>query len=123
MTTRVFVYGTLRKGHYNHAMMRDATFVANASTFGKMYSAGSFPMVSIENHDNHLVEGEIYEVSDELLQRLDDLESHPKWYVRTLVETTSGPAEMYVMPAARMYKGMREIPSGDWNLLKMHHFK
>jgi gamma-glutamylcyclotransferase (GGCT)/AIG2-like uncharacterized protein YtfP len=49
-----------------------------------MYSLGSFPCITHEPTAPVIVE--VYEVNDYTLQRLDNLEGHPKFYRRDLVD-------------------------------------
>lgn len=71
--TKLFVYGTLMKGEGNHILMGDAEFKGKFKTQGKwgLINIGNFPALvpySLE------VEGELYEVDDEQLARIDRLE-------------------------------------------------
>ena len=80
-THRVFVYGTLKKGHYNNVLLDEAEFVGSAMTVGKdytMYNLGAFPGVKEGGCDS--ITGEVYIVDDEQLARLHQLEGHPTFY-------------------------------------------
>ena len=96
----VFVYGSLKRGFCNHGLLKDAKFIKHDQTKEaeyRMYSAGAFPMVS--NGDKH-IGGELYEVAEATLDRLDRLEGHPNWYKREQVylQGHDAPAWMYVIP-------------------------
>ncbi|XP_019957634.2 gamma-glutamylaminecyclotransferase B [Paralichthys olivaceus] len=93
--TRIFVYGTLKKGQPNYYRMFDgangkAQFLASALT------AERYPLVIASKHNipfllnipgqGRRVHGEIYEVDDEMLRFLDDFEGVPTLYQRTLVK-------------------------------------
>uniref|UniRef100_A0A3Q3FHL6 Gamma-glutamylaminecyclotransferase n=1 Tax=Labrus bergylta TaxID=56723 RepID=A0A3Q3FHL6_9LABR len=95
LMTRVFVYGTLKKGQPNNYRMFDssngkAEFLASACTVQK------YPLVIATKHNipflldlpgqGSRVRGEIYKVDDEMLNFLDDFESCPAMYQRTLVK-------------------------------------
>jgi len=79
----VFVYGTLKRGHGNNGLLVDynAVFVGEAVTVqpylmlyaGIPYVVEYLPYGSIEPHP---VQGEVYQVSDECLSRLDSLEGY-----------------------------------------------
>ena len=80
-THRVFVYGTLKKGHYNNTLLEEAEFVGAAKTVGNdytMYHLGAFPGVKEGGCDS--ITGEVYNVNDEQLARLHQLEGHPTFY-------------------------------------------
>lgn len=55
---------------------------------------------------------ELYEVTDaEMLKRLDQLEWHPRWYVRTPVRTIGGEEiEIYSMPIDKNISHKPEEP-------------
>lgn len=87
---RVFVYGTLKRGQYFHDRYLGgdkSTYVgpALASLDFSMYVDG-LPHLVREPTDKH-VKGELYEVDEEVLMSLDDLEGHPIVYRREIIET------------------------------------
>jgi len=83
---KVFVYGTLRKGRGNYSILERSTFVGNAVTAIKyaMYVSG-IPYVTELEHETNIV-GEVYEVDEFTLNRLDRLEGHPHFYERRKIE-------------------------------------
>ncbi|XP_068234655.1 putative gamma-glutamylcyclotransferase CG2811 isoform X2 [Palaemon carinicauda] len=87
----VFVYGTLKRGEPNHHWLTekengDALFVGTANTKEK------YPLVIASRYNipytlelpgkGENIEGEIYDVDDNMLAKLDVLEDHPKYYER-----------------------------------------
>jgi gamma-glutamylaminecyclotransferase len=116
---KIFVYGSLRKGFYNHRLLTDSTFLGMAKTPPgyTMIGLGGFPGV-IKAGEGRVL-GEIYEVSEKTLKNLDRLESHPNFYCRTPVEveTPEGEAievETYLLPISYLRDGAEVIESGDW---------
>jgi gamma-glutamylcyclotransferase (GGCT)/AIG2-like uncharacterized protein YtfP len=92
---RVFVYGTLKRGIHNHRLLEKSQFIGEAFTVEKfrMYNVG-FPIIHESDHpDAKSVFGEVYDVDDETLARLDSLEAEGKMYDRKAVTVylTSGP--------------------------------
>lgn len=88
----VFAYGTLKTGEPNYAVMKDpangsATLVGTAKTVKKwplvIASSYNIPYLLHCEGQGHNVSGEVYSVDDKMLAKLDDFESHPKYYVRT----------------------------------------
>ena len=88
---KVFVYGTLKQGEPNQHWLTNeghglARFISQATTTVK------YPLVIASNYNipflldkpgtGQIVKGEIYEVDNKMLQNLDILEDHPKWYIR-----------------------------------------
>lgn len=82
----VFVYGTLMKGHGNHRnFLSQSEFLGSGEITGyAMYEVSSFPGIVPESGEN--VKGEIYEVDQATLRRLDYLEGEGSLYNRKQVE-------------------------------------
>ncbi|XP_046553146.1 gamma-glutamylaminecyclotransferase-like isoform X2 [Haliotis rubra] len=89
----MFVYGTLQKGQPNHAVMSD-TKNGVAKYKGRGLTAKKYPLVIAsdfnipfllfkEGHGKN-IQGEIYEVDEQMLATLDELEGHPIFYERDL---------------------------------------
>ncbi|MBN8981573.1 MAG: gamma-glutamylcyclotransferase [Rhizobiales bacterium] len=73
---RVFVYGTLKRGLRNHHFLDGARFVGEAHTLaGYCMLDGGFPVLRDIGDGAKQIAGEVYDVDDETLSRLDDLES------------------------------------------------
>jgi gamma-glutamylcyclotransferase (GGCT)/AIG2-like uncharacterized protein YtfP len=72
----VFVYGTLRSGGPQSMSVRfpDSKFIADAKVSGSLYDLGAYPGL-LPGEPNFLVTGEVYEVDDEVLKKLDDFEA------------------------------------------------
>lgn len=81
---KVFVYGTLKQGHGNHAVYlnnQQSEFLGNASIEGyDLFDLGPFPAIVPQlNPSSNRVFGELYEVTSEVAHRLDSLEGfNPK---------------------------------------------
>jgi gamma-glutamylcyclotransferase (GGCT)/AIG2-like uncharacterized protein YtfP len=128
--TKIFVYGTLRDGECRgYIMSEGGEFIRNATTapLYTLKNLKSFPAL-IENGHN-CITGEIWEVSDDLLARLDMIEGVSKGgdglYYREEVLVDSGcrPEEFdsYGFGLALAYfmkpeqaADYPEIKSGDW---------
>lgn len=82
MTSLVFCYGTLKRGHANHWLMEGAKYHGNYFT-DKNYSlyVEGLPFLVKEKGGGGCF-GELYEVTDEILEKLDRLEGHPTFYKR-----------------------------------------
>ena len=111
---RVFVYGTLRKGEENHGLLARARMLGTtkADDGYTMIDLGDYPAV-ISNGKN-AVFGEVYEISEDMLKGVDELEECPDYYRRMLIATPYGNAWIYVL--ARLPDEYTcEISSGDWS--------
>ena len=83
----VFVYGTLRTGHSNHHLMKDAQSYGIGSSEARyaMYLISGYPYVT-SSETRYPIVGELYSVDDDTLKTLDMMEGHPRFYERK--ETT-----------------------------------
>ena len=109
---RVFVYGTLRRGARNHALLREARPLGTWRTPPRytLFDLGAYPGAFPGGRSS--VAGEVYAVDARTLQRLDRLEDYPRLYDRERLETPWGLAWIYVL--RRPPHRARRIPSGDW---------
>jgi gamma-glutamylaminecyclotransferase len=80
-----FVYGTLRRGHGNHAVMRQAggAFLGNAVSVRKFpLVIKGLPYLLDLPGQGEPVTGEIYRIPEKGWELLDRLEGHPDFYRR-----------------------------------------
>lgn len=96
MKHRLFVYGTLKKGFPNHDLYMDS-----AEKLGNYQTLESYPLVLIGDRrvpcmidapgEGQPIEGELYEVDDDCLKRIDALEgiNQPEGYRRLKVSVRS----------------------------------
>ena len=85
----IFVYGSLKRGQNHHYyLLRDSKFLGSFRTAPKyrLFDAGSYPLLVKDEDRGHPVQGEVYEVSPDLLADLDFHEGVPNSYVRGPVE-------------------------------------
>ncbi|XP_077982188.1 gamma-glutamylaminecyclotransferase C-like [Glandiceps talaboti] len=88
---RIFVYGTLKKGQPNHDIMGPsngkAEYVGDAETTEKrplvIGSRYNIPYLLNLSGQGKNIQGEVYDVDDQMLAVLDDLEGHPTYYERS----------------------------------------
>ena len=119
---RVFVYGTLKSGGAIRGLNQfgeGAAIVGKAKTMYpdyEMSDLGAFPGVFL-NGKFH-IEGEVWEVNDQVMEQLDAIEGYPDFYNRQVTHTTQGKAWMYYLEgeAYKDYAGVRGdqvIEEGD----------
>lgn len=129
---RIFVYGSLKRGHFNHSILEEgkARFLTDDAIHGyTMYSLGPYPFIipaiSIPGQfypsSHGIVYGEIYDCSPELVKKLDNLEGHPRFYQRTTVDHVFSKQESYAYVMRDQFasnyfthKRAHEVPSGVW---------
>ena len=114
----IFVYGTLKRGHGNHHLLETATFLGVAVTAPEftMLRLGGFP--GIVRSGETEIKGELYEVDDATLRRLDRLEGHPSFYERqsltvTMTDGSVLEVESYILPTSWL-DSRQVIPTGVW---------
>jgi gamma-glutamylcyclotransferase (GGCT)/AIG2-like uncharacterized protein YtfP len=135
---KVFVYGTLLRGFGNHEYcLKDSTFVKEDSLPKfEMRTHGSYPGIRplVWNRATSKVHGEIYEVNEQTLERLDHLEGivpevavqngRPRDsgnYTREVVKTESG-EEVFVYVKCRCKDYMKHvIRDGRWKSFTQKH--
>lgn len=113
---RVFVYGTLMKGEHHHDLLREARFLGLSETHPE------YELVQIDYYPALLtggsqrIMGELYEVDDALLEKLDELEEVPHYYVRERIQLADGTeAQVYLLPRERAV-GAQPIASGYFRM-------
>lgn len=119
----VFVYGTLMSGMGNSYLLDKATYLGPAKVPGLLYANG----IPFGKYDGDVmdgavsyIEGELYEVDEVTLARLDRLESYspgkkalPNWYDRIQIDTKNGmPVYMYHVEEPPAYA--EHVPSGSY---------
>lgn len=87
--TMIFVYGSLKQNFHNHSLMENirATFIGNCCTVFPIYDMismnDSYPAVI---NGNFYISGELYEINEKDIEKLDNLEGYPNFYDRILTK-------------------------------------
>lgn len=115
MPNLMAVYGSLRKGLHNHQCLYGAEYLGEGVVKGfGMYSLGQYPALSREGKHTPVVV-ELYEVTDKIFSRVDNLEGYPHYYTRKLcpinIMGETVPAWVYYInePLTDDF-----VESGDW---------
>lgn len=84
MATLLFLYGTLKRGQRNHALLAGQEYLGPASTPPRfvLYHCGPYPGLVLADNEGVAVDGELWRVDDETLRRLDTLEQVPTVFDR-----------------------------------------
>jgi len=92
----LFVWGTLKKGQINHYYLENAVFIGKGITKEKFIRTGFIELYLCNDYyknkfgrDCVNIEGEIYLINEEELNRIDLLEGFPHLYKRRLVSIIS----------------------------------
>ena len=84
---KIFVYGTLKKHHPNFKIISSGVFcgvgrLPKSNNF-RMVSMGSFPaLIQAGNNTPQEINGEIWDVDDDVFKNVDYLEGYPTFYNR-----------------------------------------
>jgi len=94
VTPYVFVYGTLMNGFGNNLLLEGTKMYSESITLEKycMYAA-HIPFV-LESQKTSHIRGELYKIDANILHGLDQLEGHPTFYQRKIVETLTKDSEI-----------------------------
>lgn len=119
--TRVFVYGTLKRGQGNHHLINqepEATIIAELPF--RMISLGGFPALIPSDGTNYQIVGEVYSVDKDTFARLDRLEGYPQLYDRMQMDLKpfgiDDKAWFYYMRLNNGYmRSVNYVESGNWN--------
>lgn len=75
MLNAIFVYGTLRSGEKNHSLLEGSHCIAQQAWIeGQLFKTDSYYPAAIKGEG--LVYGELYEISNDVLKRCDELEDY-----------------------------------------------
>jgi gamma-glutamylcyclotransferase (GGCT)/AIG2-like uncharacterized protein YtfP len=114
---KVFVYGTLLTGFGNNGLLRNSKLLGEQVLEGfDMYSLGAYPVIT---PGKGRVQGEVYEVDDAVLGRLDRLEGYPNFYNRMKVQIDNTDTWVYFMEnPVKAYaphgRQLATVDSGSW---------
>ena len=106
---KVFVYGTLKSGHYNNGLLRTSKLLESGikTIPFKMISLGAFPAL-VPDEELHEIVGEIYEVDEYTMENLDRLEGFPMFYSKTKID------ECFIYYLPNKHDKYPEIKDGNW---------
>ncbi|NIP87462.1 MAG: gamma-glutamylcyclotransferase [Planctomycetales bacterium] len=81
--TKIFIYGTLQRGHSRSGLLAGQRFLANVVTrpVYRLYDLGPHPGLVPDPHGNRIA-GELWEVDPACLAMLDQIEDVPRLYRR-----------------------------------------
>ncbi len=115
--TVLFVYGTLMRGQMNEFRMGDQECLGPATTLPiyRLYALGWHPGLVIDTTSGIAIHGELWEVDDATLAKLDEYEGVPHYFTRDQVAIADvvGDVQAYFFAGAVP----PDAPTGDrWPL-------
>lgn len=117
--TTLFIYGTLKRGASNHAVLADQTYLGDARTVPgfRLLLVADYPGLVRDPTDTRGVQGELWSVTPVALARLDAFEGVPEKLYRREIIKLLPPSEETVAHTylyLRNTRGRRPIVSGNW---------
>lgn len=113
-TTRLFIYGSLKRAYMHHGELAGGAYAGPARTAPgyALVRYQSYPAMVREGQG--CVSGELYEVDARLLARLDEFEDCPHLYQRAEIRLSDGSsAQAYVMSPDAV-SGCQRLHSECW---------
>ncbi len=119
-TTVLFIYGTLKRGASNHAVLADQCYLSAARTVPgyRLFVVADYPGLVRDPSDFRGVSGELWSVTPEALARLDLFEGLPEnLYRRDSIELAEPSHHQSVQTYyyLRNICGRHPIISGVWS--------
>lgn len=114
---KIFTYGSLMRGEFNNLMLDcgENKFISKGITKREfeLYDMGSFP--GIVTGGSNAIVGEVWDICQITLTRLDILESHPDFYKRERIVLQGGEkVQTYILNKEHLDSFCKIIKSGDW---------
>lgn len=121
MQEYVFVYGTLKRKSGLHGLLKSSKYMGNAILSGAtlLDTGWGYPGLVYGNKQIHAVHGEVYEVTDALMEILDNAEGVPWLYERkaTTVQQADGTIRLvWVYVYLRAIGNEIAVQNGDWRV-------
>ncbi len=112
MIKKIFVYGTLKKGYGLNQHLGKDNFICEGRLKGfDMYGNKHYPAIV---KGNNTINGEIYKVSQEILQILDSIEVNFDREVYEVTGTKGKKHLCYVYVLNYIPMGWEYIKEGEW---------
>lgn len=81
----LFIYGTLKRGFYNHSVLKNAKFIANVTTCEKyplFKLKEPYPYLQNNKGVGKIIHGELYFIEEKYISNIDAFEGAPNLYHR-----------------------------------------
>ena len=119
--TLLFLYGTLKRGQRNHHLMAGQEFLRPAQTAPRyrMVNVGPYPALVADPAHGIRIRGELWQVDDAALHRLDIFEGAPQSptedaeFVRRTIEVEGEPGPVFGYFYCRSVAGLMDC-GAEW---------
>ena len=113
---KLFVYGSLMTDMSNNYILGESTLLKKeVNTRGEytMINMGAFPAIIKEG--SRKIKGEVYDIDQKTLKRVDFLEGHPYFYKRQQIELENGEEVVAYLLNDELENHEKDIvKTGDW---------
>jgi gamma-glutamylaminecyclotransferase len=111
---RLFVYGTLRQGEAQHALLAGASLLGVSSTTPAFHLIDVGPYAALVRGGTTAVSGELYSVGLQTRRAIDIERQVPILFTRETIELGDGTrADAYLLTLDQV-RGRRRLAHGDW---------
>ncbi|HPQ70278.1 MAG TPA: gamma-glutamylcyclotransferase [bacterium] len=117
---RVFVYGSLMRNLQNLHKIESGFFLSRqeASPFYVMLYASLAESDVVYRVQQLLQQNELYELGDDDTDLIEQLESHPDFFHRSVIQLEDGTqAVAYDLANANLYTIQRVVDESDWQMV------
>jgi gamma-glutamylcyclotransferase (GGCT)/AIG2-like uncharacterized protein YtfP len=113
----LFVYGTLKRDGCRHHVLAGQRFLGTARTrpVYALFDFGDHPGLVACPAEGQAVEGELYEVAGEQVERLDQIEGAPLLFRLGLVNVEGYEGPVYAYYYQQATDGRPLCPDGRWD--------
>jgi gamma-glutamylcyclotransferase (GGCT)/AIG2-like uncharacterized protein YtfP len=110
----LFVYGTLRQGEVQHALLATARHLRMVSTVPSFHLVEVAPYAALVRGGTTSVTGELYELDLATRGVIDVERQVPQLFTRETIDLSDGTrADAYLLTSEQV-RGRRRLAHGDW---------
>ena len=111
---RLFVYGTLRQGEAQHALLAGASLLGVSSTIPAFHLIDVGPYAALVRGGTTAVSGELYSVGLQTRRAIDIERQVPILFTRETIELADGTSADAYLLSSDQVRGRRRLAHGDW---------
>lgn len=114
----LFVYGTLMRGGVRHTVLAGQRFLGEARTLPHyaLFDLGAHPGLVPRREDGRAIHGELFEIAESLIERLDHIEGAPSLFRRERVLIEDHPDEVFAYFYQKNTEGRRLCSEDRWRI-------
>jgi gamma-glutamylcyclotransferase (GGCT)/AIG2-like uncharacterized protein YtfP len=129
----LFVYGVMRKNCANHYFLKDCPYIGVFETEQKyqIIKHQNFPYASdnkfFDNEDYTTIIGEVYQVTEQVLSKINTFSGYPNYYKRELITVTNKKnlnlnAHIYLLTNESILSDIKEHQNSKYDIITSGDF-